>query len=517
PEILKEAIEKAFVALPETCATRCALTANFEDNDGISAVHWFGRASDLSNTSWSALRGSILGRQSCVQSCHLQWVILVHGSGGMTYTNWRYAAKLVALGFGVLAPDSMAAPKHLHLRHKDPVVLKKTQTSRKYWAAEPVYKSSCGWDEASGKYPFCYSTKVENLLSEPDLWKVYYERIFLLRRRELDWLLEHMPAFMGSARLFLFGHSEGAMVAARYYHPALAERLSGRIISAWSCEENYFVGSKAGSLICDGQCEERAPVLNIIGTEDQFFSSRNFSVAAQVANSSVHYGSKKLLGHCLNSFGAGNVRSSAVLLLQGASHDVSLTHDDASRSFLSEFLSSPHDFVRGDARSLKLFCKTEKHGLHLCQEDGQTEPLLETESGLAHTVYHFPPCSASTSELPSVAAGRAVAFLLPSWLLQGADDVTLVGLALFLRLAIAFFGVFVCCFLLCGCRRGVPGISKWVRGSQTRPRVADVTRTLFQPILNGALLGEDEADRLHCKLSLVSMMPQCFGISVEIG
>eukprot|EP00439_Symbiodinium_sp_Y106_P073158 s117_g13.t1 len=390
PEILKEAIEKAFVALPETCATRCALTANFEDNDGISAVHWFGRASDLSNISWSALRGSILGRQSCVQSCNLQWVILVHGSGGMTYTNWRYAAKLVALGFGVLAPDSMAAPKHLRLRHKDPVVLKKTQTSRKYWAAEPVYKSSCGWDDASGKYPFCYSTKVENLLSEPDSWKVYYERIFLLRRRELDWLLEHMPAFMGSARLFLFGHSEGAMVAARYYHPALAERLSGRIISAWSCEEG----------------------------------------------------------------------SSAVLLLQGASHDVSLTHDDASRSFLSEFLTSPHDFVRGDARSLKLLCKTEKNGLHLCQEDGQTEPLHETESGLAHTVYHFPPCTASTSELPSVAAGRAVAFLLPSWLLQGADDVTLVGIALVMRVAIAFFAVFLFCFLLCGFRRGVPGISK---------------------------------------------------------
>ena len=160
-------------------------------------------------------------------------------------------------------------------------------------------------------------------------------------------------------------------------------------------------------------------MLNIIGTEDQFFSSRNFSVAAQVANSSVHYGSKDLLGHCLNSFKAGNVRSSAVLLLQGASHDVSLTHDDASRSFLSEFLTSPHDFVRGDARSLKLLCKTEKNGLHLCQEDGQTEPLHETESGLAHTVYHFPPCTASTSELPSVAAGRAVAFLLPSWLLLG--------------------------------------------------------------------------------------------------
>ena len=53
---------------PKTKRTESQSTfeANFEDNDGISAVHWFGRASDLSNTSWSALRGSILGRQSCV-------------------------------------------------------------------------------------------------------------------------------------------------------------------------------------------------------------------------------------------------------------------------------------------------------------------------------------------------------------------------------------------------------------------------------------------------------------------
>ena len=130
-EVLKEAAQKAFVALPEGCARSCALAANFEDNDGMGPVHWLGRATDLANSSWS-MRGSMRGRQSCVESCDLQWVILCHGSGGLTYTNWRYAAKLVALGYGVLAPDSMAAARQLHLRHKDPVVLKKAQTSHRH-------------------------------------------------------------------------------------------------------------------------------------------------------------------------------------------------------------------------------------------------------------------------------------------------------------------------------------------------------------------------------------------------
>ena len=93
----------------------------------------------------------------------------------------------------------------------------------------------------------------------------FYERAFQLRARELDSLVGALPPYLlpavtdgdaadgedsdegsGSGpaaakkRLFLLGQSEGGMVVARYYHPELEPLLSGRVVSAWSCETNYF-------------------------------------------------------------------------------------------------------------------------------------------------------------------------------------------------------------------------------------------------------------------------------------
>ncbi|CAJ1342608.1 unnamed protein product [Effrenium voratum] len=427
---LKFATEQAFVALPGACARRCMLPGNFGDNDQAGAVHWLGRASDLTTR--------FRRRAQCVAECELPWVVALHGSGGLTYTGWRHSAKLAALGYGVLAPDSMAHPRSLRLRRREPAKLR----DARYWAADPAYRSKCSWDKSGGSFPMCFSTKVDNLLSEPESWKVYYERIYLLRKRELDWLMENPPVFL-TGRLFLMGHSEGGMVAARYWHPGLQGRLSGRIISAWSCEENYFVGSKRGSETGGGG--EGIPVLNIIGTADEFFS-KNGSVAAQVARSSVDYGTKDIEGHCLRSFQASNLRSAAVLLLQGAAHDSSLTHDDAIRSFLSEFLASPVGFTQGAAKSINLLCTREQSMLYSCIEDGQTEALSDTESGLAHTVYHFPPCAET-----SLKGGAFV-----PWQTELSWDSALVALGLTLRLVILSAALLLCAVL--GRRAALPAL-----------------------------------------------------------
>eukprot|EP00931_Biecheleriopsis_adriatica_P058082 TRINITY_DN34511_c0_g1_i1.p1 TRINITY_DN34511_c0_g1~~TRINITY_DN34511_c0_g1_i1.p1 ORF type:complete len:515 (+),score=80.66 TRINITY_DN34511_c0_g1_i1:72-1616(+) len=412
---LRAATDNAFVALPDVCARRCGLPSNFEENDGLGPRHWLGRADALNTAGASGRHRWRLGSSNstqqgrCVRQCRLTWVLLCHGSGGLTYTAWRWAAKLVALGYGVLAPDSFAAPRELSLRHRDGLQDSEVSFAGQYWAGDPLYSSSCSWHTEGGKYPFCYSTEVKNFVSNPVGWQEFYRRVQLLRRRELDWLVEHLPTFLGRADLFMLGHSEGGMLAAHYFHPKLEARLKGRIISAWSCEHNYFVSHEGGSQICEGRCERSTPMLNIIGSEDQYFSAKNFSVAARVAKSISGFGTKAIEGHCREAFRAGTFQA-ATLLLKGAAHDTSLTHDDATRSFLSEFLSSPKDFVQGDAQSLRLLCqgKTSKPTLYECAEDGENESLTETESGLAHTVYHFP---AVRLKMPThQAAAPALAF-----------------------------------------------------------------------------------------------------------
>ena len=81
-------------------------------------------------------------------------------------------------------------------------------------------------------------------------------------------------------RLFLAGNSEGAMVASRYTHSKLERwgNLKGRILTAWSCEYNYFVSCRQHAAIGT----PTVPILNLISNSDEFFASTN-SVASAVA------------------------------------------------------------------------------------------------------------------------------------------------------------------------------------------------------------------------------------------
>lgn len=229
-------------------------------------------------------------------------------------------------------------------------------------------------------------------MADPQGWTEYYERVYLMRARELDYFATHVPSFIGPhGPIFLLGHSEGGMVAARYHHPDLEARLAGRIISAWSCEHNYFVGSSQGAQVCGGSCSRRSPVLNIIGSEDEFFSPRNFSVASRILASGASGASGRLEGHCHAALRRGGFQTSVVSVLGGAGHDHSLTHDNTARGLLSEFLADPAAFARGGSRALSLLCRRRAQGLFACREDGEGEGLSRTEAGMAHAEYHFPP------------------------------------------------------------------------------------------------------------------------------
>jgi len=327
-------------------------------------------------------------------------------------------AKFVALGYGVIVPESMAAPANLGLRRREGVALHSWSpegAKERYWAANAVYDTSCSWDADGGGYPFCYSTSVDNVLLDPAGWKEYYERIYLLRSRELDYFLQHPPAFLHRAsRLALLGHSEGAMVASRYHHPALEARLVARVISAWSCEYNYYVGASASASICGGLCDRAGPVLNIIGSEDEYFSSGQ-SVATRVAEAPGGYGQQPLRGHCLEALRHGGFTAGAVAVMTGAGHDPSLSHDSVLMGVLYEFISPPGGRNLSGIGALSPLCEERELGLYECAATahnlGMARSGLEigASGGGAHgsILWHYAPNAAYFVGIFMVIAGMA--------------------------------------------------------------------------------------------------------------
>ncbi|MFO1328985.1 MAG: alpha/beta hydrolase [Rubrivivax sp.] len=177
-------------------------------------------------------------------------VLFLHGSSGLglaAIAEWQ--RWLAGLGIASVAPDSFALPDRL------------TYTS-------PIDKAT-------------------------------YERVHALRGSEADLALQGLRGvpWADAKRLVLAGTSEGAVAVARHEGSAFA----GRLIYAWSCEDNYFVQAH-GTRIAPAQ-----PVLNVISSTDPFFSPAN----AWLGNASAR-------GHC----GAALTRHQAatVVLIAGAPH-----------------------------------------------------------------------------------------------------------------------------------------------------------------------------------------------------
>lgn len=145
--------------------------------------------------------------------------------------------------------------------------------------------------------------------------KDIYEQIHALRTSEIDLAraaLQGAP-WADMSRLILAGTSEGSPAVARHS----GEGFVGRMIFAWSCEDNYFVQAHQTSI------NKYQPVLNVISTTDPFFSASN----SWVGNASPK-------GHCGPAL-KSNSRAS-VVLIPDAPH--TLINFPAARQAVAGFL-----------------------------------------------------------------------------------------------------------------------------------------------------------------------------------
>lgn len=207
---------------------------------------------------WSALPADLRGT--------VPVVLFLHGSSGLglkAIEDWQ--RWLAERGVASVAPDSFALPDRL------------------------TYKSPVGKD--------------------------VYERIHALRASEI----EAMQAALAQARwadaqrLLLAGTSEGAVPVARHDGAGFA----GRMLFAWSCEDNYFVQAHRTT-----PAPER-PVLNVISSTDPFFSPTNSWI-----------GNPGARGHCGGAFAAN--KAATVVLIAGAPH--TLLNLPAARHAVDGFL-----------------------------------------------------------------------------------------------------------------------------------------------------------------------------------
>jgi dienelactone hydrolase len=129
--------------------------------------------------------------------------------------------------------------------------------------------------------------------------KATYERIHDLRGSEIAPTVAALAAapWADSTRLALAGTSEGATSVAR--HSGAGFR--GRMMYAWSCEDNYFVQSHQTRL------PPEQPVLNVISLSDPFFSQTNTWI-----------GNAQARGHCGEALKAH--KNATVVLMAGAPH-----------------------------------------------------------------------------------------------------------------------------------------------------------------------------------------------------
>lgn len=130
-----------------------------------------------------------------------------------------------------------------------------------------------------------------------------YEKVHDFRQAEIYYNLEKLESlrFIDMNHLFLFGNSEGGLAAAAFK----GRVFKGRIITAYSCEDSYY--SKDFKL----GVSKKEPVLNIIGTHDQFFS-----------NNSKPTKGRKVDGHCTKAL--SKHPKAKVILLPQTKHDITL-------------------------------------------------------------------------------------------------------------------------------------------------------------------------------------------------
>ncbi|MEA1915775.1 MAG: hypothetical protein U9N30_10750, partial [Campylobacterota bacterium] len=95
-----------------------------------------------------------------------------------------------------------------------------------------------------------------------------YKKVHKVRLAEIYYNHKKLKKlnFVDNQNIFLMGNSEGGLAAAIYKNNS----FKARIITAFSCESSYFYKNfKLGS-------KKDTPLLNIIGTNDEFFSQGTY-------------------------------------------------------------------------------------------------------------------------------------------------------------------------------------------------------------------------------------------------
>mmetsp|Transcript_71303 Transcript_71303/g.209007 ORF Transcript_71303/g.209007 Transcript_71303/m.209007 type:complete len:374 (-) Transcript_71303:93-1214(-) len=276
-------------------------------------------------------------RLADMRSCACGLVVLMHGTSGVTWQTAAYSAMMAGMGYLVVMPDSHAMPDSMGLKGKRPLKATADIDTSNHCGSFNPYDGSCG----SFAKPFCYSTKVENIVNDAAKYKDYVERNYLIRKKELDYFVQSRTDLLAAfSKVFLFGRSEGAMVVGRYHNPNLDAQLSGRILSGWSCEFNYFVSCEENGKICGNACTKTVPQLNVNGQDDSYFGGLATSVASRVAADAGGYGGP-ISGNCRRAYDDQGFTKATVVDFPGVSHSIMYSHDNALRSVLADFLAIP--------------------------------------------------------------------------------------------------------------------------------------------------------------------------------
>jgi len=164
--------------------------------------------------------------------------------------------------------------------------------------------------------PNSFALKDRMTYSSP-IDKETYEKLHAFRATEIDITLKALQqmSWADKSKLVLSGTSEGSVPVARY----TGKEFAGRIMFAWSCEDNYFVTAHK-TAIPDDQ-----PTLNIISSTDPYFSPSN-----------TWLGNSQAIGHCGSIL--KNNKKASVVLIPGGPHTV-LTFSQAKgpvQSFLTD-------------------------------------------------------------------------------------------------------------------------------------------------------------------------------------
>jgi len=284
----------------------------------------------------AASLSSVLGALDCHMAPYAGAVIFMHGSDGMTYNNVRYARKLASLGYIVIAPDSMAGGE---FRHRDLAGHIPAHQPTPYWDDLGLYSS-----QSEGVY--AQDTKPEEVVKNPECYRKLYENVFRMRSAEMHWILGRLPLQMKLRGVFTMGQSEGAMTVARFDDRRYGAMIRGRIIAAFSVEYCYFTPTREAAEF--GGSEEVA-TLNIMGDADQYFGPYD-SVAKKVKDDGLRggsgWGAATITGNAFKQMQRQRLRRGLAVVLEGAKHDASETHDNFLRDLLRAFLASPSDCHR---------------------------------------------------------------------------------------------------------------------------------------------------------------------------